>query len=281
MLDTFSSRAGNVSFYIETFKNHLTKHAFVNQPHKHDFYMILLITAGSGTHTIDFQSYDVVPDVAFVMTPGQVHSWNLSSDTDGIFIFFRPEFYQMHLHEDALIDFPFFHSLNANPRIPFKKDKLMDVMLEEMYLEFSKDDKTDPRLLRSYLEILLRKLARNYKVNHQIRMDKAVYKIRKVEQLIEENFKKLKHPSDYADLMHITPSYLNTICKENVGKTLGELIHERIILEAKRLFAYTDLSVKEVTNHLGFTDNSYFVRFFKKHTALTPDQFKESIIRPA
>lgn len=279
-LDLFSQKAGGISFYMEKFKVHVKDHAFINRPHKHDFYLILFITRGQGTHTIDFQTYRVAPGTVFMMTPGQVHSWKLSNDADGYIIFFKPEFYQMQLHEDALVAFPFFHSLNSTPYMKFGNDRITDVVLDEMYHEFKKGQQPDLRMLRTYLDIVLLKLAHRYKPQNTIELNAAIFKLRKVEELIEKNYIKLKHPSDYASLMNLTPSYLNNICKVNLGKTLSDLIHGRIILEAKRLFSYTDLSVKEVAHHLGYTDSAYFTRFFRKNAGLTPDQFKASINSP-
>ena len=88
-LDTFSEKAKSSSFYIETLQAHLLDHSFINDPHKHDHYLILYITKGGGTHTIDFKTYPVRKASFFVMTPGQVHSWKLDEGTDGYILFFE------------------------------------------------------------------------------------------------------------------------------------------------------------------------------------------------
>src|SRR6185436_11369896 len=116
-LDDFSTRAGESAFYIETLQMHLVRHPFVSRPHKHDFYLILYITKGTGDHTIDFKTYPVTPGSIFLMTPGQVHSWNLAPETDGYIIFFQRDFYQMQFQEKSLVEFPFFHSLHTTPYI--------------------------------------------------------------------------------------------------------------------------------------------------------------------
>ncbi len=128
-------------------------------------------------------------------------------------------------------------------------------------------DLIDLRILRSYLDLLLLKLAREYPdaPDNSVNASSSVFKIRKLEQLIEKNFIDLKQPREYAALMNISASYLNTICKETLGKTLSDLINERIILEAKRLFSYSDMTVNEVSYSLKFSSPSYFVRFFKKN----------------
>jgi AraC family transcriptional activator of pobA len=265
-LDNFSEKAKTSSFYIEILSTHLRQHSFVNTPHKHDFYLLLYITEGGGTHTIDFRTYDVNPGVFFVMTPGQVHSWTLDEGTDGFIIFFQQDFYQQ--------EFSFFHSLGDNSCIEPKEDTLPDRIVREMYHE------SDLRILRALLDVLLLKLSKHYEDRHPGEINSVTFKIRKLEKLIEKNFIKFKKASDYANMMNLSPAYLNNLCKLHVGKTLSYLINERIVLEAKRLFAYTDLSAAQVSNRLRFSEPSYFIRFFRKNTGKTPEQFKESTIRP-
>jgi AraC-like DNA-binding protein len=164
--------------------------------------------------------------------------------------------------------------LGANSCIEPKNEPLFDIIIQEMYHEH------DSRLLRSWLDVLLLKLSKHYEDRSMSEINSVTHKIRKLELLIEKNFMKLKKPRDYADLMNISPAYLNNLCKQHLGKTLSDLINERIVLEGKRLFAYADLSVAQVANRLRFSEPSYFIRFFRKNTGTTPEQFKESMIRP-
>ncbi|MEP1093663.1 MAG: AraC family transcriptional regulator [Cyclobacteriaceae bacterium] len=279
-LDSFSSKATTNSFYIEKFKPHLKKHKFVSKSHNHDFYLLLYVTQGGGNHTIDFKNYEVKPNSFFLMTPGQVHSWELAPETDGYILFFHREFYQMQLNSNSLIEFPFFHSLNANPLIQLHSiEKKIDFIVKEMDEEF-RQEMLDLRMLRSYLDLLLLKLAQYYPVRDQEKFANGyTQKLRKLEQLIDQHFIDLKQPNEYADMLHISPSYLNSICKKGVGQTLTSLISDRLVLEAKRLFAYSDLNTNQVSEHLKFSSTSYFLRFFKKHVGQSPEKFKESLNR--
>jgi AraC-like DNA-binding protein len=265
-LDTFGERAKNLSFYIETLAAHLRDHSFVNDPHKHDFYLLLYVTKGGGTHTIDFRTYDVRAGSFFVMMPGQVHSWKLEPGTDGFVIFFENEFRLQPASNDP-IDF------GDEALIQPKDDRSLDMIVREMFKE------TDTRILRAWLEVLLLKLL-SYQSEGHNESATVIFKIKKLGQLIEKNFMKLKKPADYANLMNLSPVYLNNLCKKHLGKTLSDLINERVILEAKRLFAYADLTVAQVSNRLKFSEPSYFIRFFRKNAGITPEQFKESMIRP-
>lgn len=276
-LDTFGPKANEASFYAEELKTHLKKHEFVSRPHKHDFYLILYITKGGGVHTIDFRDYKVAPYSFFFMTPGQVHSWKLDAGTNGHILFFTRNFYQMQLNPNNLVDLPFFQPLSSAPTLRLSNHKTVDILIQDMSNEFNGEKKADLKILRSYLDLLLLLLAKEYESTGNASTHGVSFKLRKLEQLIERNFLKLKKPSEYADLVNLSPSYLNNLCKQTLGKTLTELIQDRILLEAKRLFAYTDLTANQVSQKLNFSDASYFSKLFKKNTGLTPEQFKDSI----
>lgn len=283
-LDAFGERAEQSLFYIETLQEHLQKHPFASKSHRHDFYLGLYISRGSGTHTIDFVDYPVNSNAFYLMTPGQVHAWNLAPETHGFFFFFVPAFYQMGQREADLTAFPYFQSFHPSPYIQLPEcDPVIDMIIQEMLKEYKTPTQGQPDvpLLRSYLEVVLRKLGRE----HDVPMGggatpNTTHKLRKLEELINRHYRTLKQPHEYAELMNLSASYLNNVCKTVVGKTLSDLINERVVLEAKRFFSYADLTISQVAAKLNFADPSYFIRFFKKHTGLTPEQFREQINRP-
>jgi AraC-like DNA-binding protein len=81
----------------------------------------------------------------------------------------------------------------------------------------------------------------------------------------------------YASMLNITPGYLGDIIKDISGKTALSHIHERIAVEAKRMLLHTELTVKEITDELGFQDAAYFNRFFKRMAGTTPAAYRENI----
>lgn len=95
------------------------------------------------------------------------------------------------------------------------------------------------------------------------------------QELIDQNFKNKKLPKEYAELLYITPNHLNALCKDILGNSAGELIRSRVVLEAKRLLVNKEISVTEIAYLLNFQDASYFVKFFKKYTEFTPEQFRK------
>lgn len=83
--------------------------------------------------------------------------------------------------------------------------------------------------------------------------------------------------TEYAELLNESPVVLNRAVKSLTGKTAGELIIERLILEAKRLLLYSGLNNKEVAYKLGYDDPSYFARIFHKKTGSTPSEFRNRV----
>jgi AraC-like DNA-binding protein len=99
---------------------------------------------------------------------------------------------------------------------------------------------------------------------------------RNFQKLINQQYRTLRLPKEYAELLYITPNHLNALCREMVGKTAGDLIRDRVLLEAKRLLTNADMSITEIAYDLNFEDNSYFNRFFKKQVGKTPDNFRKT-----
>ncbi|WNW02394.1 AraC family transcriptional regulator [Tenacibaculum sp. HL-MS23] len=94
--------------------------------------------------------------------------------------------------------------------------------------------------------------------------------------LLNENFKSERSVQFYADVLCITSGYLSKVLKEVSGKTANQLIDEAVILEAKLLLNNPILSISEIAENLQFSDQSFFGKFFKKHTGLSPTAFRKA-----
>lgn len=88
-------------------------------------------------------------------------------------------------------------------------------------------------------------------------------------------------PKDYAALLHVMERRLSEATKRCTGQTASEIIHERVLLEAKRLLVHSQLSISEVAYRLSIDDPAYFSRFFKKHTGKTPGEYKRRLTHAA
>lgn len=268
---------------ISRFGLYLQKHKDLFFPHKHNFYHLVLFTKGSGTHSIDFKTFQVEPYQIYFMIPGQVHSWDFEGEVDGYVIHFSVDFFQSFLLVNDYIDqFPFFSGnideavINIQPTLRQK----ITTLFEDIIIESENPGRMGEDLIRTLLIQVFILLARTNADSTQKQATPYNYTLLKsFQKLIEKNYKTLKLPKEYAGLLYITPNHLNAVCNDMLGISAGELIRNRIILEAKRLLINLSLNVAEIADELNFSDNSYFTKFFKKYTALTPEEFRKNTLK--
>ena len=265
-------------FYVKTLQEHQKEHPFIIKPHSHDFYLLLVFTKGTGVHTIDGENYQIKPGSIFFMSPSEVHSWNLSDNTDGYILFFNPSFYLMDLKASNLMDLPFYRPENKIRHGMLNGKELSKIIpvLKTIYLESIEDSSNQKRILRSYLDILLFKFDTVFNSPDKKTISRSAL-IPKLEAFIEQHFKDHLPISQYASYLNISLPQLNVTSNQLLNKSVNDLIHERIILEAKRLLLYSDLTITQISDELNYKDNSYFSRFFKKMTGQTPEQFRKQI----
>lgn len=277
-IERFNCNAVGSDFYINTFKNHLVDHSFVEEPHRHNSYVLVLFTNGSGTHDIDFDTFRIQSGSMFFLQPGQMHHWNLSDDIDGFVVFYSQEMYNLYFGQKTIETFPFYSALGNSPEMIFDSNELNGIvpyfyaMLEEYQgNRIMKQDKILNLLDSIHIEI-----TRKYNDQYILETHSYNSRIQDFYLLLEKFFWTEKAPSFYASQLHITLKHLNRICNEILKKTTTQVITDRIILEAKRMLMDKKRTVSEIASELGFDDYSYFVRLFKKHAGITPTAFRAS-----
>jgi AraC family transcriptional activator of pobA len=268
-------------FYIKTFQQHKTEHPFVMKPHSHDFYLLMIVTKGGGTHTIELNNYDVKPGSVFFMSPSEAHSWKLNNDTDGYILFFNTQFYLMDFKAKNLFDLPFYNPSEKTRSgiLTLKQLSEFKIIMDNILCENAIHSVYQKSILRSYLDIILLKLAVGLSYTDKKQKSPATaLVIPKLEALIEQNFIQHQPVLFYAKQLNLSAPQLNSITKNYLNKTVVEMLQARMIAEAKRLLVYSSFTISEIAYQLNFNDNSYFNRFFKKVESVTPEQFRKRII---
>lgn len=265
-------------FYVNTLENHLHENkALIEHPHKHDFYLFVLFTQGSGTHEIDFETHSVEPGAIFCLNPGQTHHWNLSEDTRG-YILFHTDFGQKT--ETSFQYLPFYQRVHNHPKIELTLDQLpvFTQSLEQIYTEIKENKPYKWKIVTAQLEVMYIQLARIYLAffpfNGQATLQ--MNRIRKFELLVDQHIHDEKQVIFYAEKMHLSSRQLNRILQQAIGKTALEYIHDQLILEAKRLLVNPHLRFSEIATQLGFEEYAAFSAFFKKKTRFSPKEFRNS-----
>lgn len=253
----------------------------MEERHRHSYYEILLFDKAGGTNMIDFEEYDVCAQSIHFISPGQVHALNRNAHTDGYLVTFTKDFMALHGGNMALLtEFPAFNKTTPVVLQASAPDFAGIVgLVSYMEQEISEARHYREALLTAYIQALLIKCK-------ALIIDTAAYRrndesaqqlIQRFNALLEKHFTKFHKVSEYAAELGLTPNHLSDSLKKISGKTGGELIHQRIILEAKRLLLHSSSSSKEIAYQLGFHDPSYFSRFFKGHTGASPENFRKEV----
>lgn len=278
-LDNFRKQpVAEQQFQVEVFD--ANRHFEVSYPHKHNFYEVLFLTQGSGYHIIDANRYTIEPPTIFFLSPGQAHKLELSKDVNGFLFLFTSEFYLLNqANKNRLLELPFFFSLEQkNPPIQFDNTKDVEFLTAlfrrgcELFLEktlYYKDS------IRTILDTILQICFSLYPKELQtLNQGKSHFLVKSFLLLLEDNFQKNLRINDYANMLSVTPNHLTQTVKQITGKTTAKLLQERIVAEVKRLLLHTDYHVSEIADIMNFPDQSYFSKFFKKHTGVSPGQYR-------
>jgi len=271
----------SIAFQIFPLKPRKKKAPF--SPHRHNFYELFFFLKGGGEHILDFKPIEVLDRSIHFVAPGQVHLVQRDLDSNGYAILFSRDFFHFDLvNKDFLKDLSFWEHTSM---LQIEADELEEfqVLFAAMQREYKRKSSIKKGVLRAYLQILLLKSQQlfaeqypdlNLQANH---FSPAKTLLKKFETLVEHHFIELHQVNEYANLLAVTPNHLNNVVKKLKGKNASGFIHERLILEVKRLLLQGELSNKEIAFALSFKDPAYFSRFFKKQTGVSPSTFKQQI----
>lgn len=263
------------NLYVNTFQNHLKEHRFIESLHRHDFYVLVLFTNGTGLHKIDFDTFDITKGSFFLMQPGQIHLWELSSDIDGYIVFFSKEIYNLHFRDKKIEEYLFFQSSKNKPELVLNIDEMKQIQpyFELMVNENQEDQLQKKDKMLNLLDCILVEILRIYNIESNHLTSTYNHKLKEFEILLEQFYKTEKSPSFYADKMAITLKHLNRISKNILNITITELITRRVILESKRIMVDKNRNIAQIADELGYSNYSYFSKLFKKNVGMTPTEF--------
>ncbi len=240
------------------------------------YYKILLLQACNGSITVDGEKQVLNGDTIIFCYPAQEIVIENNISKSGFALFFQEEYFFLFTeHRNLIFRMPFFGYQLNHFAFPISKNQYAELLpiFQLMEKEYSANHSYHEQVLLSYLNILLLKIksfpwAKNELVHKNDYTTLQI--VMKYKQLVRQHCRNQHFVSYYAELLMHTSNYLNLMVKKVTGFPAGHIIHNQLILEAKRLLMHTKLSPKEVAYELGFVDHTYFSKFFKKRTGLNP-----------
>lgn len=264
-------------FKIRKVEDLLDREDLFHELHRHDFFFIIALQKGDGTHEIDFTTYNVFDNSVFFMRPGQVHQLQLKADSTGYIVEYNTEFYHP---KDKLSTQRLRKASNKNYcKLEINRFKKLLDILTYIYQEYTGKEEGFQEVIKANLDIFFIEFVRQSPNPNGLSTNVNPYTQERLEEfleLLEMHITNYKQVSQYTDLMNLSPYQLNEITKATMGKTASALINEHIILEAKRNLLATPNQIKDIADQLGYEDVSYFIRFFKKQTGYSPEAFRHN-----
>jgi AraC-like DNA-binding protein len=246
-------------------------------PHRKDYYFFALILEGSSRHWVDTQQYTMKPNTFYYTAPPQVHVKEQAMPARGYICCFTDAFLTMQQNE-SLKKLPIIQNPYGGHEMSLTGEEtaqIRDIMCR-MLVESRQKDSWHNGMLVAYLQVLLISLSRKYTSMYPPEIIPSRELLKKFNLLVETHYRELHEVAAYAELLHISPGHLGEVIRQQSGKTAIELIHERVLLESRRLLFHTEDAIKEIAFQLGFEDASYFNRFFKRLCGQTPLHFRTS-----
>ncbi|CAM4107660.1 AraC-type DNA-binding protein [Pedobacter westerhofensis] len=270
---------GNKNFRVYNFEGVLPEHAGLLVPHRKDHYLFVFLKKGGMRQWLDMKPYELKDNTVYFYNPGRII---VKEEADLIYstaFAFTPEFLSLQenvsLSKLPLIQNPYnSHELILNaPDITFVED-----LMNKIKMENQQPSEWRQRMLAAYVSLLLTYLSRLYTEQYNDNapsVDQLL--LRKFQAKIDESFQELHEVGDYASLLNISPGHLSEVVKNQSGRPAIKHIHDRLVMEARRLLFHTNNPLKEIAWDLGFSDASYFNRFFKRETGATPAGYRNQI----
>lgn len=271
----------SLGFSLQRMEDHYrSTHGKPDVPHRHDYYTILFIEQGNGTHSIDFTEYELANNTIYFIQPGQMHQVILTEEPQGWIITFTEEFLIANSIADKLIrDIYLFNDYGQSPPLPVAaKDMPVYRNLIGQMEHFTSSLENYPMEAAGSLVKLFLIQSNNHCTLHKNDNPQLTettnHILRDFKQLLDRQYADTHKVSDYADALSVTSDYLNKTVKSITGKSAKDHIQSKLIIEAKRALLFSDLSNKELAYSLGFEESAHFNNFFKKSTGLTPSEFR-------
>ncbi len=241
--------------------------------HRHEYWEIVWCLDDNGRQNIDFVEYDNQVGRFFTIAPGQVHKADFSGNNVRLLVFAHG-FVETNKRSTQLVERVF---SNRNGRAPYldcreEGNHYLLPIFSLIQEECTRAD-CDWALVESLINCFLRYLLRFSKSDGK-KGEERDARIARVIELINQHYKQEKSCQFYADALALTNKRINEIVKADLGKTVTQLIHDRVMLEANRDLAFSNKTIKTIAFELGFTDPAYFSRFYRIHMKESPAQFR-------
>ncbi|MDQ0641027.1 AraC family transcriptional activator of pobA [Pedobacter sp. W3I1] len=271
-LSTETTQLERAIIYIRDLSN--CPPSYLNDPGRKEFFEIVWLKNEEPLHALQQSEFDSKGDWIYLIPPYRVHQLN-KAGKNGVLISFKRSVLEGEEKEFLLDLFKIFNVQGEFSCLRLNQETAIELsniykLIENEYQKAGNTFIITKALLKVFLLKLIQVKEHEF-TSHDVHQ-KRVYEFL---MLLESNYQQVRNTDFYAGKIGISSKRLNQILKEKLNKTGMQIIHDRIILEAKRKIIHSEQTIKEIAYELGFSDRPYFSRFFKKQTQQTPEEFQK------
>lgn len=251
-----------------------------DEPHRHDFYTIILVKQAKGKHMIDFQVFELAGNQIYFISPGQVHQLIEDQKSYGCAMTLSGQFLvENGIDASFIADLHLFQDYGYSPPLEAEEEFLQTLssLTDEMFSFTHSDKKFKYEAIGALLKLFLIQCNNACSLSQEENTQQvhaSLTLLRNFKTLLNAHFSQWHKVNEYADALHITADYLNASVKSLTGKSAKEHIQSRITVAAKRMLRFSDMTAKEIAYELGFSEPANFSQFFKKCTGASPSAFR-------
>lgn len=250
-----------------------------------NYYSFIFIKVGRGNYTTDEHTFHYSENTVYFTNPGHLKAFEFLELRDAYLITLSESFLKRNVHKDVFKEFPFLLAETIPPQT-FIPEGFVEI--EQLYTqilnEYQGDSSFKYQIIGNLFVVLLLKLKQNfwtdyYPLEEGNRNSQIVktFKRQLEEHYLDLTNRKVEKPfqvKDYASAQSLSTSYFNQVIKSKTGKPPSAWIAEKSLGQAQALLKNSSLSIKEIAYQLGYREIAHFSNFFRKHTGLSPSNYR-------
>lgn len=251
------------------------------EPHRHAYHELIWVRAGCGVHRLDGEPVEFAPGSVTVIGRGQVHVFEDARELTGAVVRFSDELVHGGTTGGSAPEWLLAGRGGRTVQVPEGDADHLDGVIAALAAEAARPpDARSAAAERDLLSVLLLWIERWYDASRTERRaadDEEIQLYRRFADVLERDYVRHHDAAHYADALAVPPAALSRALSQVTGRSTKDHITERVMLEAQRLLRFTDLTVGEIAFRVGYDDQLYFSRAFKRRTGRSPMAYRDGV----